>query len=134
MKKYLALMLVIALCAALFVSCKGNDAEGAGESTPAETSAPSASEGEATEPEYEFEVDECSHNFSGIWKQNSVYHWQECDLCGFSTDVSNHSFKLALVEKAPTESEDGSGFFVCEVCGILKEMTIAAGTVLDPEE
>ena len=79
--------------------------------------------------EYEFEVDECSHNFSGIWKQNSVYHWQECDLCGFSTDVSNHSFKLALVEKAPTESEDGSGFFVCEVCGILKEMTIAAGTV-----
>ena len=133
MKKYLALMLIIALCAALFVSCKGSGDEGAGESTPAETLAP-APEGEATEPEYEFEVEDCSHNFSGIWKQNSVYHWQECNLCGLASNVGDHTFELALLEKAPTESEDGNGFFVCEVCGILEERVIPAGTVLDTEE
>ena len=133
MKKYLALILIVALCAALFVSCKGGDTEGAPESGSAE-STPAASVEESTEPEYEFEVDECSHNFSDIWNQNSVYHWHICDLCGLKTDINEHSFKLELVVVEPTESENGTGFFACEDCGILVEMDIAKGTVPDTEK
>lgn len=128
MKRYILPILVLALCLALCVSCKGNDEP---KETPAPESTPSA---ESTPlPESQPETEPCDHDFSSGWKQNELYHWKECSECGHSTEIDYHTYELAFVEKAPTESEEGSGFYVCEVCGIMEKQVIPAGTVLETE-
>ena len=126
MKRYILLFLILALCLAVCVSCKGKDAPA--ESTPAETTVPEIIDSipDETNPE----IEDCDHDFSGAWNQNELYHWQECSKCGHSTEIDYHTFELAFVERAPTESEDGSGFYVCKVCGALENKMIPAGTIL----
>ena len=127
MKRYLLSILLIALCALMCVSCKGNDAPA--ESTPADTTAPEASESTPAEPETE----PCQHDFSGGWKQDELYHWQECVKCGYYEKVEGHTDELAFVGQAPTDTEDGFGFYVCQICGRMEKQTIPAGTVIEDE-
>ena len=128
MKRYILLFLTLALCLAVCVSCKGKDAPA--ESTPAETNPPAV---ESNPEADESEAETCDHDFSGVWNQDELYHWQECSKCGHSAEIDYHIFELAFVEKAPTENEDGSGFYACKVCGALENKMIPAGTILETE-
>ena len=128
MKRYILLILILALCLAACVSCKGKEAPA--ESTPAETIPPAV---ESIPEESEPSLEPCNHDFSKGWSQNELYHWQECTICGADEAIAVHVDELAFVGLAPTETEDGYGFYICEVCGRMEKRDIPAGTELEIE-
>lgn len=131
MKRYILTILILALCLAACVSCKGNDAPA--ESTPADSAPVAPAESTPSETEPEPETEPCLHDFSGGWKQDELYHWQECTKCGYYEKVEGHTDELAFVGQAPTDTEDGFGFYVCQVCGRMEKQDIPAGTVIETE-
>lgn len=58
---------------------------------------------------------------------------QYCEACGNwvvvweSTNIPSHEWLDWVVEKLPTETEDGYQYRICETCGAKEEMTLTAG-------
>ena len=134
MKRIILIFAALLVCLALF-ACGGEEVPNEtpapdNSSAPVEEGEPEASAEESTEPEA---VPPHEHTFDGKWEQNTYYHWQSCSVCGQTGNGGDHEFTLVMLEKAPTESEDGNGFYACDICGVLEEKVIPAGTVLDNE-
>ena len=64
------------------------------------------------------------HSF-GEWKYAPDSHWKEC-RCGQKDSTAPHSFGEWTVTKEVTETEDGSKFRTCSVCGYSESQIIPA--------
>ena len=56
-----------------------------------------------------------THNYGTEWKYNEISHWHEC-TCGDKAQVGAHVFKW-VVDKAATETKNGSKHEECTICG-----------------
>ena len=65
-----------------------------------------------------------THSFSDSWNYDETYHWHKCSGCDEIKDKSMHTFGTLIVDVPATETEDGSGHYVCLVCPYVKNVVI----------
>ena len=58
---------------------------------------------------------EHTHDFSGAYSSDEIYHWHQCD-CGEFEDYAQHNWNSGVVTLKPTADTDGERTFTCTVC------------------
>ncbi len=48
------------------------------------------------------------HSYKKVWSSDEMYHWYECEVCGFKTDIKKHEY-------------DNICDSVCNICGAIRE-------------
>ena len=67
-----------------------------------------------------------THSYGTDWKYDGTNHWHECQ-CGDKADIAAHSASEWIVDKAATETADGTKHKECTVCKkVLETATIPA--------
>ena len=65
-----------------------------------------------------------THDFSGPWRTDAVFHWHECS-CSERQDLASHTFTWTETRK-PTLRREGERVGVCTVCGYESVETLPA--------
>lgn len=66
------------------------------------------------------------HNFSTKWMSDDTYHWHKCTACDEIADKAAHTMGEWSVEKEATETEKGSKYRACTICGYRETAEIPA--------
>lgn len=57
-----------------------------------------------------------THTPNGTFESDAVSHWQTCSDCGNKTAISSHAPTDWIVERTPTQSQDGLQVKKCSIC------------------
>ncbi len=58
------------------------------------------------------------------WKSNGDNHWKECN-CGDKEEGHTAQWNEGVVTKEPTDTENGEKVYTCEVCGLMKKVSLS---------
>ncbi len=58
------------------------------------------------------------------WKSNGDNHWKECN-CGDKEEGHTAQWNEGVVTKEPTDTETGEKVYTCEICGLMKKVSLS---------